>query len=85
MQGLGTRLSEETYNKPKPMVKIGGKPLLWHIMKIYSLHKINEFIICLGYKGEIIKDYFFNFHKNNSDFSIDLKTGVNKIIKNKSE
>ena len=56
--GLGTRLSEETANKPKPMVKIGDKPIIWHIMKIYSFYNINEFIICCGYKGHIIKDYF---------------------------
>ena len=61
--GYGTRLSEETHLKPKPMVEIGGKPILWHIMKIYSAHKINEFIICCGYKGDVIKEYF-----NRSDF-----------------
>ena len=59
--GLGTRLSEETGTKPKPMVEIGGKPILWHIMKIYSSHGINEFIICLGYKGFMIKEFFMNY------------------------
>ena len=59
--GLGTRLSEETVSKPKPMVEIGGKPLLWHIMKIYSAYDINDFVICLGYKGYVIKEYFANY------------------------
>jgi len=75
--GLGTRLSEETSIKPKPMVEIGGKPILWHIMKIYSEHGINEFIVCCGYKGYLIKEFFSNFYLHNSDFSVDLKT--NKI------
>ena len=60
--GLGTRLSEETHLKPKPMVEIGGKPMLWHIMKTYSLGEVNDFIICCGYKGEIIKDYFSKYY-----------------------
>ena len=60
--GLGTRLSEETTIKPKPMVEIGGKPILWHIMKIYAAYGYNEFVIALGYKGEMIKDYFINYH-----------------------
>ena len=59
--GLGTRISEETHLKPKPMIEIGGRPLLWHIMKIYSHHGINDFIICCGYKGYIIKEYFANY------------------------
>jgi glucose-1-phosphate cytidylyltransferase len=59
--GLGTRLSEETSSRPKPMVEIGGKPILWHIMKIYSSHGINDFIICLGYRGYVIKEYFANY------------------------
>jgi len=75
--GLGTRLSEETVNKPKPMVEIGGKPILWHIMKIYSAHGINEFIICCGYKGYIIKEYFFNYFLHQSDVTIDL--GSNSV------
>lgn len=73
--GLGTRLSEETEVKPKPMIEIGGFPLLWHIMHIYSRHGINEFIICLGYKGYCIKEYFLNYHYHSSDLEIDLKTG----------
>lgn len=71
--GLGTRLAEETIVKPKPMVEIGGKPILWHIMKIYSSHGINDFIICLGYKGYIIKEYFANYFLHMSDITIDMK------------
>lgn len=73
--GFGTRLSEETSLKPKPMVEIGGKPILWHIMNIYSAHGINEFIIAAGYKGEVIKDYFLNFYAINNDITIDLSNG----------
>ena len=71
--GLGTRLSEETEHKPKPMVEIGGKPILWHIMKIYSTHGIEDFIICLGYKGYIIKEWFANYFLHNSDVTIDMR------------
>src|SRR6185295_7737871 len=70
--GLGTRLSEETDIRPKPMVEIGGKPVLWHIMKIYSHFGFNEFIICLGYKGYVIKEYFMNYFLHNSDITVDL-------------
>ena len=77
--GLGTRLSEETVSRPKPMVEIGGKPILWHIMKIYATHGINEFIIALGYKSEMIKEYFLNFYAINSDISVDLGTGTTTI------
>lgn len=77
--GYGTRLSEETINKPKPMVTIGGKPILWHIMNMYSHFGINEFIIALGYKGESIKEYFLNFYAINNDITIDLSSG-NTII-----
>ncbi len=73
--GLGTRLSEETYLKPKPMVEIGGKPILWHILKMYSAHGINEFIICCGYKGYLIKEYFANYMSHVSDITIDLEKG----------
>ena len=73
--GFGTRLSEETAIKPKPMVEIGGKLMLWHIMNIYSAFGINEFIIAAGYKGEIIKDYFLNFYAINNDITIDLSNG----------
>ncbi len=71
--GLGTRLSEETVSKPKPMVEIGGKPILWHIMKIYSHYGFNDFIICLGYKGYIIKEYFANYFLHQSDVTFDMK------------
>jgi glucose-1-phosphate cytidylyltransferase len=73
--GLGTRLSEETVIKPKPMVEIGGKPLLWHIMNIYAFYGYKEFVIALGYKGEIIKDYFINYHYHSHSLVVDLKTG----------
>ena len=75
--GLGTRISEETHLKPKPMIEVGGKPILWHIMKIYSSHGINEFIICCGYKGYLIKEYFANYFLHMSDITIDiLKNGM---------
>jgi glucose-1-phosphate cytidylyltransferase len=83
--GLGTRLSEETDYIPKPMVKIGGRPILWHIMKIYGHYGINEFIICLGYKGYIIKEYFANYLSHMSDLTIDLLTGEMKIHQSESE
>jgi glucose-1-phosphate cytidylyltransferase len=73
--GLGTRLAEETELRPKPMVEIGGKPLLWHLMNIYSAHGVSEFIVALGYKGECIKEYFLNFYAFNNDLSIDLSRG----------
>tara|TARA_B100000787_G_scaffold169826_1_gene162443 strand:+ start:1276 stop:2049 length:774 start_codon:yes stop_codon:yes gene_type:complete len=72
--GLGTRISEESENKPKPMVEIGGKPIIWHIMKIYATHNVTDFIICLGYKGYLIKEYFSNYFLHMSDVTIDLKT-----------
>ena len=75
--GLGTRISEETDARPKPMVEIGGKPILWHIMKMYSHYGFNEFIICLGYKGYIIKEYFMHYFLHNSDVTIEL--GNNKV------
>lgn len=73
--GLGTRLSEETTVKPKPMVEIGGKPMLWHIMKIYAAHGFKEFVIALGYKGEVIKDYFLNHHYHSNSLTVQLRTG----------
>ena len=76
--GLGTRLSEETISKPKPMVEIGGKPILWHILKMYSHYGINDFIICCGYKGYIIKEYFANYFLHQSDVTFDMKE--NKMI-----
>ena len=71
--GLGTRISEETYNRPKPMVEIGGKPILWHIMKMYSAHGVNDFIICCGYKGYMIKEYFANYFLHTSDVTFCMK------------
>lgn len=77
--GYGTRLSEKTVNLPKPMVEIGGKPILWHIMSNYAAHGINEFIIALGYKAEVVKDYFLNFYMLNNNLTIDLSQGSTKI------
>ena len=70
--GLGTRISEESYLKPKPMIEVGGKPILWHIMKSYSVHGANDFVICCGYKGYVIKDYFANYFLHNSDITFDM-------------
>ena len=83
--GLGTRISEESHIKPKPMVEIDGKPILWHILKIYSYNGINDFIICCGYKGYIIKEYFKNYFLHTSDISIDLKQNKIDIYNKKSE
>ncbi|SMO61300.1 glucose-1-phosphate cytidylyltransferase [Solitalea koreensis] len=83
--GLGTRLSEETVLKPKPMVEIGGMPILWHIMKIYSAHGFNDFVICLGYKGYVIKEYFANYFLHKSDVSIDLKSNSVKVHDSQAE
>ena len=83
--GFGTRLSEETDVRPKPMVEIGGKPILWHIMKIYSTYGYNEFIILLGYKGYVIKEYFANYFLHNSDVTFNLKTNEMEIHNNTSE
>ncbi len=83
--GKGTRLMEETVIKPKPMVEIGGKPILWHIMKIYSTYEINEFIICVGYKGYMIKEYFANYFLHNSDLTVDLKNNTITYHSSKAE
>jgi glucose-1-phosphate cytidylyltransferase len=83
--GLGTRLSEETTIKPKPMVEIGGNPILWHIMKIYSHYGFNDFIICLGYKGYMIKEYFANYFLHMSDVTIDIKNNKIEIHQSFSE
>jgi glucose-1-phosphate cytidylyltransferase len=83
--GFGTRLSEETSIKPKPMVEIGGKPILWHIMKSYSSHGFNDFVILLGYKGHIIKEFFFNYFLHQSNVTIDLSDNSMQIHQNKSE
>lgn len=77
--GLGTRLSEETILRPKPMVEIGGSPILWHIMKIYASHGFNEFVICLGYKGYLIKEYFANYFLHQSDVTFDMKENKMEI------
>lgn len=77
--GFGTRISEETHLKPKPMIEIGGKPILWHIMKLYSVYGINEFIICCGYKGYIIKEYFANYFLHMSDVTFDMKSNQMEV------
>src|SRR4030067_2730829 len=83
--GFGTRLSEETAVRPKPMIEIGGKPILWHIMKIYSAHGINEFIICCGYKGYIIKEYFANYFLHMSDVTFDMAANKLEVHQNSAE
>lgn len=83
--GLGTRLSEETAVRPKPMVEIGGRPILWHIMKIYSSHGINEFIVCCGYKGEVIKQYFANYFLNSADITFDLARNGMEVHRSEAE
>jgi glucose-1-phosphate cytidylyltransferase len=83
--GLGTRLSEETVIRPKPMVELGGRPILWHIMKLYSHHGINDFVICLGYKGYTIKEYFANYFLHMSDVTINLRNNEVKVHQNSSE
>jgi len=83
--GFGTRLSEETAVRPKPMVDIGEQPILWHIMKIYSAHGINDFVICCGYKGEIIKQYFAEYRRLRSDVTFDFRTDTETILRNHCE
>lgn len=83
--GLGTRLSEETAVRPKPMVEIGGRPILWHIMKMYSVCGINDFIVCLGYKGYLIKEYFANYALHMSDVTFDIRSGECRIHRNDAE
>lgn len=83
--GFGTRLSEETSRVPKPMVEIGDRPILWHIMKLYSTYGINDFIICCGYKSYTIKEYFVNYHNHTADFQVDLRTGQVETLSNSSE
>ena len=83
--GFGTRLSEETVIRPKPMVEIGGHPILWHIMKIYSHYGINDFVVCLGYKGYMIKEYFANYHLHTSNVTFDLATGKAEIHSSNAE
>jgi len=83
--GMGTRISEETTVRPKPMVEIGGRPILWHIMKIYSAHGINDFVVCLGYKGYMIKEYFANYFLHMSDVTFDMHYNQMQIHENKAE
>ena len=83
--GLGTRISEETHIKPKPMIDIGGKPILWHIMKLYSHYGINDFVICLGYKGYVVKEYFANYYLHQSDVTFDMVGNKIEIHNNHSE
>jgi len=83
--GLGTRISEETDLRPKPMIEIGQKPILWHIMKMYSMHGVNDFIICCGYKGYVIKEYFANYFLHMSDVTFCMKKNTMKVHHNKSE
>jgi glucose-1-phosphate cytidylyltransferase len=83
--GLGSRLSEETSVRPKPMVEIGGKPILWHIMKIYAAHGIDEFVVCLGYKGYLIKEYFANYYLHTCDVSFDLASGAMEVHRSATE
>ena len=83
--GLGTRISEETHLRPKPMIEIGGKPVLWHVMKIYSAHGINDFVICCGYKGYVIKEYFANYFLHMSDVTFDMATNRMEVHQRKAE
>lgn len=83
--GLGTRISEETSVRPKPMIEIGGKPILWHIMKLYSTHNIHNFVICLGYKGYVIKEYFANYFLHMSDVTLDINNNKMEIHQNNAE
>ena len=83
--GLGTRISEETHLKPKPMIEIGGKPILWHIMKMYSAHGVNEFVICCGYRGYLIKEYFANYFLHMSDVTFDMAHNRIEVHEQKAE
>ena len=83
--GLGTRISEESHLKPKPMIEIGGKPMIWHILKIYAAHGINDFIICLGYRGYVIKEYFANYFLHTSDVTFDLSTNQMEVHERHAE
>lgn len=83
--GLGTRISEETHLKPKPMIEIGGKPILWHIMKIYSAHGVNDFVICCGYKGYLIKEYFANYFLHMSDVTFDMQHNKMEVHQRNAE
>lgn len=83
--GFGTRLAEETHLKPKPMIEIGGRPLLWHIMRTYSHFGFNEFVVCLGYRGDVIKEYFCNYHTHSADITVDLSDGTTTVHQSVAE
>lgn len=83
--GLGTRIAEESVAKPKPMVEVGGRPLLWHVMKIYARHGIRDFIVCLGYKSHVIKEYFIDYYRHTADLTIDLATNAYEVHGDRSE
>ena len=83
--GLGTRIAEESVVKPKPLVEIGGKPIIWHIMKLYSKYGLNDFIICCGYKGYLIKEYFTNYSLHTTDITVDVTTNKIKVHKKTTE
>ena len=83
--GLGTRISEESHLRPKPLIEIGGRPILWHIMKIYSHHGFNDFIICCGYKGYLIKEYFANYFLHSSDITFDIERNEMVVHERKAE
>lgn len=83
--GLGTRISEETHLRPKPMIEIGGKPILWHIMKVYSAHGINDFVVCCGYKGYVIKEYFANYFLHMSDVTFDIENNKMEVHQQNAE
>jgi glucose-1-phosphate cytidylyltransferase len=83
--GMGTRISEESHLRPKPMIEIGGKPILWHIMKIYSAHGLNDFVVCCGYKGYMIKEYFANYFLHTSDVTFDLEHNRMDVLQNSAE
>jgi len=83
--GIGTRISEESHLRPKPMIEIGGKPILWHIMKIYSSHGVNDFVICCGYKGYLIKEYFANYYLHTSDVIFDMVDNRMEVLQNSAE
>ena len=83
--GKGTRISEETHLKPKPLVEIGNMPIIWHIMKFYSSYGIKEFILCTGYKGNLIKEFFYNYNLHTSDLMLDFRNNTKKFYKNKKD
>ena len=83
--GLRTRISEETHLKPKPMIEVGGRPILWHILKIFSAHGINEFVICCGYKGYVIKEYFANYFLHMSDVTFNMRSNSMEVHRKQAE